>query len=252
MKVFRGLLLSGLLVMFSAAHADALPILQLDIIGGHYDPTTQTIVSDGPDFTLVALLTPRAAQTLSTWLNDTYYISAAVTPQTGPTNTSLGSFTWNESNYNVTEDMIYGTPPLELGLAGVDTGDLGSHSIFPTFFQEFSFQFSETQRAVTYDTALNPSGLVTTTATTNISYFATFNITTSLLADNEIHFDLYNTYLQRCRSGPCVYDEDVAYFAPFTHDAESSQKVSEPQSLAMMSVGLFLAGRALRRRPKKS
>jgi hypothetical protein len=238
--------------MFSAADAFAYPILQLDIIGGYYDTTTQTIISGGPDFTLVALLTPKAGG-IEGLINDTYYISAAVTPQTGPTDISLGSFTWNESNYDVTEDMIYGTPPLELGLAGADAGDLEGHSIFPTFFQEFSFQFSPTQRAVTYDTAENPSGLVPTTATTDISYFATFNVTTSLLGNNELHFDLYNAYLQKCRGGgTCVYDEDVAYFAPFSHDAESSHKVSEPQSMAMMSVGLFLAGRALRRRPKKT
>ena len=239
-------------MVFSAAHADAYPILQLDIIGGHYDTTTQTIVSGGPDFTLVALLTPKPGQTLSS-LSDTYYISAAITPQAGPTNTSLGSFTWNGSNYAVTEDMIYGTPPLEIGLAGADAGDLAGHSIFPTFFQEFGFQFSSSQRSVTYDTSVHPSGLTPTTATTNISYFATFNLTTSLSGNNELHFDLYNTYLQKCRGqGSCVYDEDIAYFAPFSHDAESSHKVSEPQSMAIMSVGLLLAGRALRRRPKNS
>src|SRR5688572_13007427 len=115
--------------MFSAAHAVAYPILQLDIIGGTYDAATQTIVSGGPDFTLVALLTPKPGGIVGL-INDTFYISAAVTPQTGPTNVSIGSFTWNGSNYDVTEDMIYGTPPLELGLAGAYPGDMEGHAIF--------------------------------------------------------------------------------------------------------------------------
>lgn len=236
--------------MFTALRAEATPILQLDIIGGYYDSKTQTIVSNGPDFTLVALLTPKSDQPPSTYLNDTYYISAAVTPQTGPNDTALGSFTWNGSNFLVTEDMTYGTPPLEAGLAGMDGGDLDGHSIFPTFFAEFGFQFSEANRAVTYDTASDPGGFTPTSATSNISYFATFNVTTSLVDKNEIHFDLYNTYLQKCRQQPtCAYDEDIARYAPFTHDAESShKKVSEPQSLTIMAMGLLIAGRLLRRR----
>ena len=252
MKLFKISILSAMLVMFGAVHAEAFPILMVDIIGGSYDAETQTIVSDGPDFTLVALLTPRAGQPLSTYLNDTYYLSAAVTPQAGPGDASLGSFTWNGSNYLVTEDMTYGTPPLEAGFAGADEGDLDGHATFPTFFTEFGFQFSEANRAVTYDSAANSGGLTPTSATSNISYFATFNVTTSLVGNNEIHFDLYNTYLQRCRFQPtCDYDQDIAYFAPSTHDGES-HKVSEPQSMAAMSVGLLLAGRMLRRRPKKT
>src|SRR5436190_4037817 len=165
-------------MVFAAAHAEAYPILQLDIIGGHYDPTTQTIVSGGPDFTLVAVLTPKnntSAATLSSILNDTYYISAAVTPQTGPTDVSLGSFSWNSNNFLVTEDMIYGTPPLENLDAHADPGDLAPHGVFPTFFQEFSFQFAPTNRTVTYDSSVHPSGLNPTTSTSNVSYFATFN-----------------------------------------------------------------------------
>jgi hypothetical protein len=249
-KLFKVSIVGVLLVMFAAIRAEAYPVLQLDIIGGYYNAETQTIVSDGPDFTLVALLTPKSDKPISTYLNDTYFISAAVTPQTGPDDTSLGSFTWNGSNYLVTEDMTYGTPPLEAGLAGADPGDLAGHDIFPTFFAEFGFQFSPENRAVTYDTAENPGGLTPTSATSNVSYFATFNVTTSLVGSNEIHFDLYNLHLQKCRGqATCVYDEDIARFAPFSHDAESS-KVSEPQSLALMSMGLLMAGRMLRRRSK--
>jgi len=241
-------------MVLAAGRAEAYPILQLDIIGGHYDASTQTIVSDGPDFTLVAVLTPKKDQPLAPYLSDTYYISAAVSPQTGPTDSSLGSFSWNGDNFAVTEDMLYGTPPLEASGVLPDPGDLAPHSIFPTFFQEFSFQFSPDNRTEKYDTATNPGGLTPTSSTTNISYFATFNVTTSLTGGNEIHFDLYNSRIQKCRTQPasCTYDEDIFFFAPFSHDAESSHKVSEPQSMALMSVGLFLVGHAIRRRQMKS
>jgi hypothetical protein len=41
-----------------SARAEAVPVFQLDIIGGHSDAATQTITSDGPSFTLVGLITP--------------------------------------------------------------------------------------------------------------------------------------------------------------------------------------------------
>lgn len=255
MKALKLAVICSALIL-AAARAEAYPILQLDIIGGHYDSATQTIVSGGRDFTLVAVLTPKSSRPLSEYLDQTFYISAAVTPQTGPDDVSLGSFSWNGTNFDVTDDMLYGTPPLEAGgFAGADPGDLGSHSIFPTFFQEFSFQFSPDQRTVSYDSAANPSGLTPTGATENVSYYALFNVTTSLVADTEIHFDLYSTLISKCRTDPSacgVIDEDIASFAPFSHDAESSHKVSEPGSMALMSMGLFLAGRVIRRRQARA
>ena len=56
------------------------PLLQLDIVAGTYDPVTQTTIAGGPDFTLIALLTPKATDNLATLL-DTYYISAALMPR---------------------------------------------------------------------------------------------------------------------------------------------------------------------------
>src|SRR5215510_11136524 len=118
MKFF--VLTAAFVLVSSTAHA--YPILQLDIIGGHYDASTETIVSDGKDFTLVAVLTPQNNKPVEPYLNDTYYISAAVSPGAGPTDSSLGSFSWNGTNYLVTEDMTYGVPPLEGGSADTDPG----------------------------------------------------------------------------------------------------------------------------------
>jgi hypothetical protein len=238
----------GLVMSLASVAAEAYPILQLDIIGGHYDAATQTIVSSDSDFTLVAVLTPKGNRPVAPYLNDTYYISAAVSPEHGPDDSNLGSFSWNGTNYLVTEDMTYGIPPLELGSATTDPGDLAPHSVFPTFFSEFSFQFSPENRTVQYNTADNPGGLTPTTATTNISYFATFNITTSLIDNNVLHFDLYNSLIRTCKkAGTCTYDEDIELFAPFSHDAESTHSVAEPQSMLTMAVGLLVAARALRR-----
>ena len=250
MKALKVAVLSAVAILILAsAKAEAYPILQLDIIGGHYDAATQTIVSSNTDFTLVAVLTPKTNKPVAPYLADTYYISAAVSPEHGPTDSSLGSFTWNGSNYLVTEDMTYGVPPLEMGSATTDPGDLAPHSIFPTFFSEFSFQFSPANRTVTYNTADNPGGLTPTSATTNVSYFAMFNITSALVGSNVLHFDLYNSYVLSCKkTRTCTYDEDIEIFAPFSHDAESSvHSVAEPQSMLAMSVGLLVAARALRR-----
>jgi hypothetical protein len=238
--------------LFTTGRVEAFPALQLDILGGYYDPVTQTIVSDGPDFTLVALLTPNPLRNnLAELLNATCYISAAISPMTGPSDSSLGSFTWDGTNYLVTEDMTYDTPPLETTLVTEDPGDLGSHSIYPTFFTEFGFQFSPGNRSIAYDTAPNPGALSPTSSTTGVSYFATFNLTTTLQGSNVLHFDLYNSYLQSCsKAGTCVMDEDIAMFAPFSHDAESQNRVPEAQSLLLMSTGLLIAGRLFRRKKK--
>ena len=250
MKLVTSLCITGVLLM--AAKAEAYPILQLDIIGGHYDAATQTIVSTGPDLTLVAVLTPQNNEDIAPYLNDTYYISAAVSPSHGPEDTNLGSFTWNGTNYDVTEDMTYGTPPLEIGEADRDPGDLSYHSVFPTFFSEFAFQFSPDNRTVSYNSADNPGGLTPTSATTNVSYFATFNITTALIGTNVLHFDLYNSYLVACRRNQvCSPDEDVNLFAPYSHDAQSNvAQVPEPQSLLVMSMGLLFAGRMMLRQKR--
>jgi hypothetical protein len=240
LKVFA---LSAILVL-AAASAEALPILQLDIIGGHYDPATQSIVSDGPDFTLVALLTPNGNKPHGPLLADTYYISAAVSPDPGPGSASLGEFSWNGTNYDVTDDMTYGTPPLDVDDGADGPGDLPSHSVYPTWFKEFEFTFTSANRTLSYDTAVNPGQApVVTTATTGVSYFATFTVTTALIGSNVLHFDLYNTLLATCkRNQTCTGDIDTELNAPFSHDAQSStEQVPEPQSILLMSVGLLVA-----------
>jgi hypothetical protein len=251
MSKFVNCLLLTLALLSVGSRVEAVPVLQLDIIGGHYDEATETIVSDGPSFTLVALLTLGSHQSFNPL--DSYFVSAAITPQVGPTASTIGNYTWNGTNYRVTQDMTYGTPPLE-GLHGDatrDPGDLSPHGTYPTFFNEFEFQFSAAQTATTYNSQDSPGGL--TPSSTGLSYFQTFNVTTSLAGTYQLHFDLYDTYLRNCgRNGTCNPDEDIDHFAPFSHDAQSGPpveeppvRVPEPGTLSFLAIGLAMVARRL-------
>lgn len=234
-------------VVALAGRAEAYPLLQLDIIGGKYDPVTQTTIASDSDFTLVALLTPKATDNLAALLSDTYYISAALMPKVGPAHQPVGSFTWNGVNYNATADMTFGTPPMEGLDATYDTGDLVDPNIFPTFFSEFAFQFSADQRAVIKYVPQDAGSIAPTSATSNITYFQTFNITTSFTGNNVLHFNLYDTYIKRCsRDGSCAMDIEIEHFAPLYADAESVNSVPEPAGFALLAMGLAFAVRRLR------
>lgn len=244
--------LVALAMLSLSSRAEAVPVLQLDIIGGHYDEATETIVSDGPNFTLVALLTLGPHESFNAL--ETYFISAAISPQVGPTASTIGNYTWNGTNYRVTEDMTYGTPPLEgiHGNATRDPGDLAYHGTYPTFFNEFAFNFWGSQTATTYNSQDNPGGL--TPASAGSTYFQTFSVTTALAGTYQLHFDLYDTYMRSCgRNRTCVADEDIDHFAPFSHDAQSgspgeqppTESVPEPGTLIFFATGLAMAARRL-------
>ena len=225
------------------ARAEAYPVLQLDIVGGYYDEATSTIVSTGPTFQLVALLTPNGNKPVSELLAEKYFISVALSPKTGPAPIpSLGSFSWNGTSYDITDDMTYGVPPLEgvLGDATPDPGDLPDHGSYPTFFREFEFSFSAAQTAASYDTAVDPGGFSAGTG----SYYQVFDIGMTLPPEYQLHFDLYNSEIRtKCAGRPrsCITDEDVDKFAPFSHDAESGNPpppVPEPASMLLLGAGV--------------
>jgi hypothetical protein len=216
-----------LLLLLSASPAFALPTLQLDISNGIYDTPTETIVATGNTFTLYALLNGGD-------LGDTYYISAAISPQV-ENSADLGSFTVNGATVTATGGMTYGTPPLSSEAA--IAGDLQRHGVFPTYFTEFGFNFDPEDKAVAYNSQDNPGGLVD--ADTGDFYYAAFVIdTTNLLPGYAIHFDLYNSYFKKMRNNDGgSYNLD---FAPFSHDAESSTApVPEPASILLLSTGIL-------------
>ena len=217
---------ASICVISSAAFA--IPSLQLDIDGGLYDSSTETIVTTDDAFTLYAYLIPDA----NNILDDTYYISAAIAPATSSA-ASLGSFDFGGATVSVTGDMTYGTAPLEsaLGDQGWDAGDLQKHSIFPTYFWEHGFQFALGQSVAPYDTqdrAMNADPI-------NISgsgmYYVSFAVDISGLDPGyDLHFDLYNTETLSTDTDICK-----SCFAPLSHDA---QTVPEPGLLVLYLAGI--------------
>jgi hypothetical protein len=241
-----GLLLASILAF--AQTAQAVPLLQLDMAGGVYDPVTETIIAPNGSFELFALLTPRTNATdaqIEDLLNTVYYISVAITPKVSSP-ASLGSFEFGTTTVDVTADMTYGTPPLEAFavLQGQDPHDLPGHGIYDTYFVEFAFQFQATNTALTYNSQDSPGGL--TPDASGQTFYASFVGDTSLLAAGyALHFDLYDVYVANCgKFGfPGCEDIDVDHFAPFSHDAgTTTNRVPAPSTGLLML--LFGAGAA--------
>ncbi len=235
--------LAGLFLVLPARQSQAIPTLQLDIADGTYDaaPTEQTILSPGKVFTLYAYLIPDCKNPLS----DRYYISMAVEPKVNES-ASLGSFAFNESapgvhaeTINVTGDMVYGVPPLEsmLSLQGYDSGDLSKHGMFPTYFNEYEFGFNDSYKLNAYNTqdrAISGGPIDLAYSGSGLGmYYAAFNVdTTNLNGDYVIHFDLYNAAVKK------GVDIDVTQFAPFSHDAQSTNvSVPEPSFALLLASG---------------
>jgi hypothetical protein len=260
----KSLLLAVFAAMTVATRAEAVPFLQLDINGGTYDTADETTVANSATFTLVALLTPTGNpnESLADLLGDTYYISAALTPQVSVAG-SFGSFEWAGTTYQATGDMVYGTPPADTNSSDEGGNDiLPTHSGFPTFFRQFAVTFSEANRATTYDVETDPGDFQVNAA--GGSYYATIEITASLIGASALHFDLYNAAYAQCGTGPQAtrplcnpLDLDFAgEKAPFSHDAQSGPNrlpdppasVPEPASFLLISLGALGTAAGLRRR----
>lgn len=247
--------------------ASAIPLLQLGIAGGTYDQADETTVSSSPVFTLYAYLTPStntSAADLQTYLNDTYYIAAALTPRVTQS-ANLGSFSFNGSTVNATADMVYGVPPfepLDPGTQDSDSGDLSKHGIYNTYFKEFSFKFKSGPANAAKNCGVNvnctnPINVQDTVGSTPASvangsqYYMAFQVDVrNLNTDYEIHFDLYS---QKFKNG----DIDIKNFAPFSHDARSGGPnsgdvgaVPEPSTIALLGAGVLALAVRYRRRGK--
>jgi hypothetical protein len=239
-KLFGFLVLAPFLV--APLGASAVPVLQLDIDGGVYDDVTETIVTSDGTFTLYVLGTPEGNVSTSDLLGTTFYVSIALTPQSGPGAVDFGSFEFNGTTYT-SADMTYGVPPIEAdGTAAHDGGDLGQHDVFQTFFAEVAFTFDPADVSGTYNTADDPGGPISGSG----SYFAAFSVDVSgLAAGFGLHFDAYSK-----QPGQSVPDLDTDLFAPFSHDAafRPGNPIPEPSAALVFGAALLVTGCTTRRR----
>jgi hypothetical protein len=250
-----------------AAGAWAVPTLQLNITGGTYDATTQTVILDtgATSFVVNAYLDADNKNAAG----DDYALSVALAPKTGPADVNLGSFQINGSTVNVTADMVYGVPPLEaVHLQSHDPGDLSTHSIFHTFFYETAFDFSGASTTAVVNTEDTPGYDPTAAANSGSDlHYRQFSIDLSsldqvTLGPIGLHFDLYNRSVCSDTKGQCqvVGDVDQSKFAPYSHDAEwvppaggrnpPGGELPIPAPLALISLGGLLLG-WLRRSEKR-
>jgi hypothetical protein len=235
--------LTALFIALFSARANAIPVLQLDMLGGVYDFNDETVVASSGDFTLYAILTPSGDGNkvpLSELLARQYYVSVAITPQTGPQSASLGAISIESQPYVVTDDLIYGRPPI--GALKTVPG----HGIYDTYFLEVPITFLATQRTTTYNTEDSPNGLEPNEA--GESYYVAISGNTGTLATgHNLHFDLYDAVVADCKKNDGCAGITVDHFAPPSHDAAT--RVPEPATAFLLLMGVCALGSFPRRRP---
>jgi hypothetical protein len=227
-RMRRLALVFGLLGLYVTNSAFGVPMLTLDVAGGSYDSSSQTIIANDNPFTLYALFNTEQGRA-----SGTYYIAAAIVPKTqNPPTAPFGSFKVNGVTYS-SANMAYGNPPEAVTQ---NKYDLQSHGIYNTHYIEIAFTFDTSMRSDLYNSADNPGGLEVDPSGEMIYEDFTVDVT-GLAAGYQVHFDLYNLGVDK-RGNRMVKD-----FAPFSKDAQSD--INRPLTVADTSSTMILLGMAM-------
>ncbi|MDG9666855.1 choice-of-anchor N protein [Hahella sp. CR1] len=209
--------------MLASTGAFALPALQIGIEDGTYDMASEDSVTSATAFTLYALADTGI---VDAGLFD-FRLSIAVTPKLS-TPTDLGSIVVNGITIDITDDMTYGTPPVEVVSS---SADLPGHGIYDTYYYEVDFSFDTGNKATPYNVQDDPDGFALYGGSGDYLYYNAFDFDVSGFTGTGLHFDLY------------AFDFDlkkpIVAFAPFSHDGSYNRReVPEPETLALFGVAL--------------
>jgi len=174
------------------AGAFALPVAQLDLSGDDvtWDPTTQTVVTGDPTFTLYGYGNTPTGNGQVVDLSLEWHLSVAVVPQT-VAGTNIGSFTIDGITYD-SSDLLYGVPPLETSLA-FQGRDLSQHSVYPTLFLELDLTWLASQTRAGVNVQDTPGTSPLTNPGSDLYWLGwDFNVA-GLLPGFNLHFDLYGS-----------------------------------------------------------
>lgn len=220
--VFRVVPLILAMLVQPLSNAEAVPALQLDIIGGTYDQVTESIIENASAATIVALGTPSGNYDEANLLSTTHFLSLAALKENGDAvslSDLAGAMIDIDGVTFTDQDFRVGTPP-----PGSSGRTLGGHGVYDTAFTEFIFAFAVGSTTSTYNSE-DAAGASTLYDGGTGSFFKTISVFISQLADGiNLHFDLYTTKESNRGGGP-----ELDIFAPFSHDAEL-RLTSSPQT----------------------
>lgn len=272
-----GALAAALLLAAVPGMAFAYPTLQLGILdlslgtdSVSYDPTTEDTLTTQNRFNVIALGDPsgddkpNGADLTAT----THTLSVAITPQLAPGETGFGTFDFSldggltSTTIRVTEDMVFGTPPIEDLVPTGNPGDeLPGHGIYDTYYIEIPITFTAAMQVAPFN--VQDDGMGSFDLSLDGMYYSPVQFDTTALAEGiDLHFDLYHVreYTTRGRNGGTFVEID--YFAPFSHDAGTQRSpgdtttpgnntttaVPVPGSLPLLALGAGLLAARRRRR----